>query len=529
MNIQSNGIYQSDCLALLERIESEQVSLAYVDPPAFLSLAQTSLAYSVNKSENEKQAKIEVEETKELREHLSLMTKVLQQIHRVLCSHGNLFFQSEHYLAGDYRRILDQVFGRKKFQLEIIWPNFRANAHNIPIPRLDHYTIFLYSKGDHPTYNRQFKQLASADAHSQTDDRGPYKLVSLTKRISEPSLQFEWNSIIPLPGQSWIYSKEQLDEFDKAGRIYRRSQGQLPKLKAYLKENSLEVGSIWDDILPVSMRSSESLNFQAQRPLSLLDRIIRMGSNPGDLVLDPFCGSGTALVSAQMNKRKWLGCDLSTEIYSLAIQRIENKCKIRAGEDFNIAEQASLEQNFPVVYGVYNETVRDFDKQLQSEMFIANQPINIEETRHNEFKGIESSTNPVNKIKEQVDEYAVAFLNNEGGQILWGIRDSDGAVIGVKLSHKQRDEVRRVVSEKLHTIQPPIAPTAFRIELHRIYQDDKVIPDLYVVQLVVPAVSNKSLYYTSSGNAFVRTDEANKELKRLHLQAEILKRFSGQQ
>jgi predicted HTH transcriptional regulator len=148
---------------------------------------------------------------------------------------------------------------------------------------------------------------------------------------------------------------------------------------------------------------------------------------------------------------------------------------------------------------------------------------------HNEFKEIEITTNPVNKIKEHVEEYACAFLNSEGGQILWGIRDRDRTVSGVKLNDKQRDEIRRVVTEKLHTIQPPIAVTAFHVNLHPVYQGAEGIPDLFVVQLEVPAVSNRSLYFTSSGKAFVRTDGANKELKGLHLQAEILKRFSCQQ
>ena len=329
--------------------------------------------------------------------------------------------------------------------------------------------------------------------------------------------------------ESWIYSKEQLDEFDKAGKIFHRSQGQRPRLKVYLDEPLIEVGSIWDDISSVSPHSKESLNFQTQNPLILLNRLITMGSNQGDIILDPFFGSGTSLISAQLNGRKWLGCDISTEAYSLAKKRVEKEFKFQAGIDFSIGDQDLLEQTFPVISGTYNETVRDFDIHVQSVKFIVNQPISIEETRHNEFKEIESTTNPINKIKDQVDEYATAFLNSEGGQILWGIRDRDRTVSGVKLNYKQRDEVRRVVSEKLHTIQPPIAITAFHLELHHVYQGTEVIPDLYVVQLAVPTVSDRSLYYTSSGKTFVRIDGANKELKGLLLQAEVLKRFSIQQ
>jgi hypothetical protein len=518
VNIQENGIYQSDCLVLLERIESERVTLAYLDPPANTQSKITSL------SEDER----EVEEAKQLMEHLSLMTKVIQQIHRILNARGNIFLHTEPHLAGDYKRILDQVFRRKNFRQEIILPKFRRIITSLSGPRIEHDTVLQYGKGNNPTYNPQYKQLTD-NTFSDTDKRGRYRLVPLTKRVSGRSMQFEWNGFIPPSGESWIYSKERLDELHKAGKISDSSQGQRPRLKVYLDEARIELGSIWDDISYVSTHSKESLRFQTQKPLILLNRLINMGSNPGDLIIDPFFGSGTSLISAQLSGRKWLGCDISTEAFSLTKERIEQRFRFRANKDFSIGDRDLLEQNFPVISGTYNEIVTDFDKQLQSVKFVLNQPISIEETRHNEFKEIESTTNPINRIIEQVDEYATAFLNSEGWQILWGIRDRDRTVSGVRLNYKQRDKVRLDVHQKLHAIQPPIAITAFRIELHHVYQGVEVIPDLYVVQLVIPTVSNRSLYYTSSGKAFVRVDGANKELKGLLLQAEILKRFSVQQ
>src|SRR5687767_9680133 len=100
--------------------------------------------------------------------------------------------------------------------------------------------------------------------------------------------------------------------------------------------------------------------------------------------------------------------------------------------------------------------------------FVLNEPISEEETRHCEFKEIKGR-NPVDTIKNSADEYVVAFLNSEGGRIYWGIRDSDRVVVGVKLSSSQRDEIRRVVGEKLAQIQPPISPTAYRITFHETY------------------------------------------------------------
>jgi DNA modification methylase len=96
------------------------------------------------------------------------------------------------------------------------------------------------------------------------------------------------------------------------------------KQKIYLEEDSgLEVGSLWDDIARLLPHSAENQRYHGQRPLALLERIIRMGSNEGDIVLDPFCGSGTTLVAAQANERRWIGCDLSGEACSIVATRLE--------------------------------------------------------------------------------------------------------------------------------------------------------------------------------------------------------------
>ena len=96
-----------------------------------------------------------------------------------------------------------------------------------------------------------------------------------------------------------------------------------PLLKIYISENAeVEVGNIWDDI-PPRISPSEKTNFSAQQPLALLTRIIQMGTNEGDTVFDPFCGSGTTLVAAEKLKRKWIGCDSLQEACSITIQQLD--------------------------------------------------------------------------------------------------------------------------------------------------------------------------------------------------------------
>jgi DNA modification methylase len=525
MNERNNGIYLSDCLTFLERITPEQVTLAYVDPPTPVSNSQMSITDIRKKDHGEGQKNIESQEADNiLEEHLMFITRVLQQIRRVLNHQGNLFFQSEHRLAGDYKQILDQVFGREHFSSEIIWPN-RKYATQTKGLRTDHHTIFHYSKTNAPVYNQPFKQPDSA-SFPQRDNYDYYRFESLLiSNAAKPHRQFEWKGFTPPPGKSWRYSKEQLDKLDQEKRIEQQSYGQLPRLKTYRSEKKIAVGSLWDDIFPIDKFSKENLDFQTQRPIMLLIRIINMGSNQGDLIIDPFCGAGTALVSAQLNGRKWLGCDISQNAYSLAVRQIEGECKVQQGIGFLAGDQTYLEQSFPVVYETYIPLLKNIDRRVQPVKFVLNQPLAIDETRHIECKEITSSTNPVERIKEVIDEYAIAFLNSEGGEIIWGIRDADKVVTGVKLNSAQRDKIRREVTQKLGNIQPAIAPTEFRIELYQVYQEDAPIPDLYMVHVAIPTKHNKGLYYTMSGKTYVRVDGLNKPLSGPQLEAEILKRF----
>jgi len=158
--------------------------------------------------------------------------------------------------------------------------------------------------------------------------------------------------------------------------------------------------------------------------------------------------------------------------------------------------------------------------------FILGHPISIEENRQYEFKEVKGN-NPIDAIKNTVDEYAVAFLNSEGGSIYWGIRDSDRTTVGVHLNYRQRDKLRRSVTEKLTQIQPPISPTAYRIVFHNIYENkesDRTISDLFVVEVVVPRASTNDLYFTGGNTVFVKTDAGKKKLTGLEIQDEIRRR-----
>lgn len=149
------------------------------------------------------------------------------------------------------------------------------------------------------------------------------------------------------------------------------------------------------------------------------------------------------------------------------------------------------------------------------------------ESRVCEFKEVKGS-NPLGSIKGVVDQYAVAFLNaghSQEGAIFWGIRDKDRSVIGVQLSPNECDELKRIVTERLHQIVPPIAPTAYRIALHPVCDGAAVISDLYVVEVRVPSVLRTFLYATGGQEVYVKTDAGKRKLSALELQQELVRRL----
>lgn len=159
-------------------------------------------------------------------------------------------------------------------------------------------------------------------------------------------------------------------------------------------------------------------------------------------------------------------------------------------------------------------------------LFILHRPVKFEENRYYEFKEI-TGKQPVRTIVNTADEYAVAFLNAMGGQIYWGIRNSDRVVVGVPLQYYERDEVKQIVVNKLSGIRPIVASTDYKIETHPVYDDDNtIISDLCIVEVIVPRGNPRELYALPNGAVFIKTDSGKRRLNELEIKAEISKRHS---
>ena len=160
--------------------------------------------------------------------------------------------------------------------------------------------------------------------------------------------------------------------------------------------------------------------------------------------------------------------------------------------------------------------------------FVQGYPIPFEETLFYEFKEIKEGNNPVPPIIKHSNEYAVAFLNREGGRIFWGIRDSDRITTGVILNEQQRNETRTKVSEKLGAIQPSISPEDWQLEFHNVYDSQgEIIEDLWVIELVIPPPQERNVFYTGSSDLFVKTVGGRQKLRGQQITEFILRRLQN--
>jgi site-specific DNA-methyltransferase (adenine-specific) len=235
--------------------------------------------------------------------YLAMMAVRLVELHRVLRDTGSFYLHCDPTASHYLKLVLDAVFGTKQYINEIIWP--RANAHNFKTrywPR-QHDTIFLYAKGKELTLNAQYQPYGEAQLkrYRQDADGRYYTGQDMTVSLVRRHRQFEWRGVKPPEHRSWGASKEQLEQWLAEGRILLREDGRprMDGLKKYLDEmKGKQVGSVWTDIERVKNTAEERLGYPTQKPRALLERIIAASSKEGDVVLDPFCGCGTAVDAA---------------------------------------------------------------------------------------------------------------------------------------------------------------------------------------------------------------------------------------
>ncbi len=348
---QTNVLYYGDNLDILRRyLPDAAVDLVYLDPPfnsnrdynvifrdesgnatdaqllAFEDTwhwgpsAEATYAYLTNTARHEGRVPDKVSiiiaalragiGENQMMAYLVEMAVRLVELHRVLKPTGSLYLHCDPTASHYLKLILDAVFGPMNFRNEISWRrtpfsgSSKARAHQLP---KSHDVILFYSKGSDWTWNQP--SVPYTDDYlarfkwDDGDGRGVYRK-TLLKTYSDATfdrLKADNRLIAPIrAGAGWSY-------------------------KQYLSESrgTSQVDDIWDDINAINPVAKERLGYPTQKPLALLERIIAASSNPGDIVLDPFCGCGTALIAAEKLGRKWIGIDIT--YLSIAVMKARLK------------------------------------------------------------------------------------------------------------------------------------------------------------------------------------------------------------
>ena len=332
-------IYCGDNLEQLKKLPDHCVDLIYIDPPF-----NSNRNYEVFWGETKEKRAFE-DRHESTRAYIDYMRPRCVELARVLKPTGSFYYHCDWHASHYVKVMLDGIFGENFFQSEIIWQ--RTSSHGNVGRSFGNTTdsIFFYTGSADYTWNQIYVPYSTKHIETKFTGVGPdgrrYTTSDLRNPGIRPNLQYPFkasNGITYQPHPNgWAVSREVMEQYDREGRLYfpKSSDGRL-RLKRYLDETQGErIQNLWDDIPPINSQAEERLGYPTQKPLALLDRIVRASTNENDIVLDAFCGCGTAIVAAQKLKRQWIGIDISPTACRVMAKRLRDKhgCGLREDED----------------------------------------------------------------------------------------------------------------------------------------------------------------------------------------------------
>lgn len=353
-------LYWGDNLVVLrDHIPDESVDLIYLDPP-FNSNRNYNVLFKENgKAESEAQIEAftdtwkwteSAEETyaelvhgnhvpqevsdliqamrsfigsNDVMAYLVMMTIRLLELHRVLKHTASIYLHCDPTASHYLKVVMDTIWGPKNFRNELIWQRTRAhNDRKLTRYGAVHDVLLFYTKSDQWTFNLQFTKrdrLApkSHDLYRHTD--GKLYRKDNCKAPGGRGPRYEWNGHTA----NWRFTEEHARQLEAEGKIVYTRNG-MPRILRPVDENrGSPLQDVWTDIDPLNSGAAETLGYPTQKPESLLERVINASSNEGDVVLDPFCGCGTAIAVAERLNRKWIGIDITHLAIAAIVSRME--------------------------------------------------------------------------------------------------------------------------------------------------------------------------------------------------------------
>jgi len=347
-------VYCGDCLDILPCFPANCVDLIYIDPPF-----NSNRNYEVFWGDVAEKRAFE-DRYGDAMAYIGYMRPRVEQLHRVLKPTGSFYYHCDWHASHYIKVMLDEIFGFNFFQNEIAWQRTSARSDSHRYNHV-HDTILFYSRSGQFTWNVQYQPydqdyVERFYRYVEPGTERRFMADNLTAaETRKGSSGQNWRGIdVTAKGIHWKYTIETLESLDREGRIYWPAKGGVPRFKRYLDEMpGVLLKSIWTDIGGVQAHAKERLGYPTQKPLALLERIIKASSNPGDIVLDAFCGCGTTLVAAQKLKRRFLGIDISPSSCNVMGARLEEVCMMRQAPPSMSAEDVAESWNaMPAVGGV---------------------------------------------------------------------------------------------------------------------------------------------------------------------------------
>ena len=275
----NSQLFQGDCLEIMRTFDTDSINLVYLDPPFFTQKTHRLLT-------RDRQREFSFDDVwSSHAEYAHFLHDRLQEIKRILHPTGALFFHCDRNASHIIRIVLDEVFGSDKFRSEIIWHYKRwSNSQKKLLPA--HQTIYYYTKSDDYTFNIIYQDYAATTNIDQ--------ILQRRKRDEH--------------GKS-VYDLDENGNFVPSGA-----------------KKGVPLSDVWQ-IPYLNPKAKERTGYPTQKPILLLERIIEIASNENDLILDPFCGSGTTVVAAKLLNRRAVGIDISDDAIEISRKRLEDPIK----------------------------------------------------------------------------------------------------------------------------------------------------------------------------------------------------------
>lgn len=363
-----NRLYYGDNLDVLRTLPSDSVDLVYLDPP-FNSARNYNVIFARGEHANSAGAQIQAfEDTWEwtpvtddqfaeyvngglplragealrafhtlLGENDALaylvnMAPRLVELHRILNQTGSLWLHCDPTMSHYLKVLLDAIFDPRTFRNELIWQ--RTGGKGLQSRRLpnNHDVLLVYAKTEAPKWNTDAafipydpanldEKTAAKYKHKEANGR-VYRLADVTNpNLDRPNLTYEFLGMTKV----WRWTKDRMQRAYEDGIVIQTKPGTIPQMKRFLDEQrGRPLSDVWVDIPPLNSQAAERLGYPTQKPLALLERILSLATDPGDVVLDPFAGCGTTIDAAQKLDRQWIGIDVTYIAVDLILKRLEH-------------------------------------------------------------------------------------------------------------------------------------------------------------------------------------------------------------